>query len=192
MLPDGRFSTQAVRGTYLAPDNLQGYTRRVDYERAGIAIGDPSKGLNYQNWRAYYVTAERAVHLANDEGFDQVMFQSIGLTQLALSFDFNMRPVIAYTENGFTWIRHFVSDTVTNKYLIPSAAQPRLTLDDKRQANAVNADVCLFYLNGQNICVRYQRESWGTEHILARDVKGTRLGRVGMTTGWRVQLEMLP
>lgn len=192
MLPDGRFSTTGVRGTYLSPDNLQGYTRRVDYERAGKAIGDPSRGLNYQNWRAYYVTSERAVRLSNDEGFDQVMFSSIGLTELTLSFDFNMRPVIAYTENGFTWLRHFVSDTTATKLLIPSAVQPRLCLDDKRQDNAANADVCLFYLNGPNICVRYQREGWGVERILARDVKGTRLGRVGMTTGWRVQLELLP
>lgn len=193
MFPDGRFSTEPVRAAYLSPDNLQAYTRRVDFERGGKGIGDPSAGLNYQNWRVYYDPVAFAVRLSNEIGFDQVMFTSIGLTQLALAFDFNMRPVIAYTENGVTWLRQFnTAGEQTSKLLIPSAAQPRLCLDDKRQQFASGADILLFYLRADSICMRVQREGFLDEHVLATDVVGTRLGRVGMTTGWRVQLELLP
>jgi len=193
MIPEGRFSSPAPRSAYLAPDNVQGYTRRLDYERGGLAIGDPSAGLNVQDWRVYYVDADYSVHLANESGFDQIMFTSIGLSQLALAFDFNMRPVIAYTEQGVTWLRQFnTAGTQTAKLLIPSAAQPRLCLDDKRVELSANADILLFYLRGDSICMRVQREAFLTEHVMATDVVGTRLGRVGMTTGWRVQLELLP
>lgn len=193
MLPDGKFSSPAPRSAYLSPDNLQGYTRRLDYERGGRAIGDASAGLNFQDWRVYYDDIRYEVRLANETGFDQAMFSSIGLTQLALAFDFNMRPVIAYTENEVTWLRQFnTSGEQTSKLLIPAASQPRLCLDDKRVEFATQADILLFYLRANNICMRVQREGFLTEHILATDVVGTRLGRVGMTTGWRVQLELLP
>jgi len=193
MLPEGRFSIQPARAAYLAPDNIQGYSRRLDYERGGKAIGDASTGLDEQNWRVYYDRLTYAVHLADETGFDQIMFRSIGLTQLALAFDFNMRPLIAYTENGVTWLRQFnTSGEQTSKLLIPSARQPRLCLDDKRVEFSASADVLLFYLRADNICMRMQREGFLTEHVMATDVVGTRLGRVGMTTGWRVQLELLP
>lgn len=193
MLPDEVFAGAAPRAAYIRPDNIQGYSRRLDYERAGLAIGDASTGLDVQNWRVYYVPADYTVHLADESGFDQVMFTSIGLTQLALAFDFNMRPVIAYTEAGLTWLRQFnTSGVQTAKLLIPSASQPRLTLDDKRQEFAADSDILLFYLKGDSICMRVQREGFLTERVMATDVVGTRLGRVGMTTGWRVQLELLP
>lgn len=193
MIPGGRLTRSALRNAYLSPDNRQGYSQRLDYERGGRAVGDASTGMDVQNWRAYYVRADFSVHLADESGFDQVMFTSIGLTQLALSFDFNMRPVIAYTESGVTWLRQFnTAGEQTSKLLIPAASQPRLCLDDKRVEFAAEADILLFYLRAGNICMRVQREGFLTEHIMAADVVGTRLGRVGMTTGWRVQLELLP
>lgn len=192
MLPDSRLSVSGQRASYLSPDNLQGYTRRLDYERGGAAIGDASTGLDYQNWRVYYDSTSFDVRLADESGFDQSMFKSVGLTQVALAFDFNMRPVIAYTEAGLTWLRRFnTAGDQTEKLLIPSATQPRLCLDDKRQEFAADADILLFYLKGDSICMRVQREDFLTEHVLATEVVGTRLGRVGMTTGWRVQVELL-
>ncbi|MDX0622899.1 hypothetical protein GOD54_23655 [Sinorhizobium medicae] len=193
MMPDNVFSSAPAKAGYLPPDTLSGFIRQTDYELGGIAVNDPSRGLQYQTWRCYYDKADQMVHLANEVGLDVALFKSVGLTQLALSFDFNMRPVVAYTESGVTWLRLFGSSLETlTKLLIPSATQPRLTLDDKRQQFSDRADILFFYIKGSTICMRIQRESFLTERIVATDITGTRLGRCGMTTGNRVQLELLP
>lgn len=193
MLPDdGAFSSVGVPGVYYTPDNLSGYVRQTDYERGGVALFDASKGLLVQNWRAQWNRVTREVTLSNESGFSRVMFSSIGLTQLSLSFNIAMNPYFAYTERGVTWLRWFDSTFSEEKMLIPAASQPRLTLDDKRPESVIDADVVLFYLKGNQLCKRYQRERFETEHIMANDVDGTRLGRVGMTTGNRVQVEVLP
>lgn len=193
MLPgDGLFSSVPHPATYYSPDNLSGFTRQVDYENGGVALHDASRGLRYQNWKLAYDRVSKEVVLTNESGFRRVMFTSIGLTQLALAFDLSMTPYIAYTEQGITWVRWVQANGTHVKLLIPDATQPRLTLDDRRRGNEVNSDVVLFYLKGRQLCKRYLRESFGTEHIMENDVDGTRLGRVGMTTGMRVQVEVLP
>lgn len=193
MLPvDGKFSSAPAPASYYVPDNLSGYTRQVDYERGGIALHDASRGLMYQNWKAAYDRTAREVTLSNESGFSQVMFSAVGLTQLALAFNLAMNPYFAYTQRGVTWLHWRNANNEDVKMVIPSATQPRLSLDDKRPENAANADVLLFYLKGSQICMRVQREGFLTEHIMANDVLGTRLGRVGMTTGMRLQVELLP
>lgn len=193
MLPDdGLFSTTAHKAPYYEPDNLSGFTRQVDYERGGVALHDLSRGLQFQNWKLAYDRVSKEVVLTNESGFRRVMFTSIGLTQLAIAFDLSMTPYIAYTEKGITWMRWIMADGTHVKMVIPGATQPRLALDDRRPANAVNADVVLFYLKGNQLCKRYQRERFETEHVMVDGVDGTRLGRVGMTTGNRVQVEVLP
>lgn len=193
MLPgDGLFSTTPARAAYVAPDNLSGFTRQADYERGGIALFDLSRGLTYQNWRAVWDQLSRQVTLSNESGFSRVMFSANGLSQLSLAFSVAMNPYFAYTEKGVTWLRWFDSTFAEEKILIPSATQPRLALDDKRPWNIINADVVLFYLKGNQLCKRYQRERFGVEHVMVNGVEGTRLGRVGMTRGLRVQVEVLP
>lgn len=193
MLPgDGNFSSTASRAPYYEPDNLSGFTRQVDYERGGVALHDLSRGLLYQNWKLAYDRVSKEVVLTNESGFRWVMFTSLGLTQLAIAFDLSMTPYVAYTEKGATWMRWVMADGSHEKMVIPGATQPRLTLDDRRLGNEGDADVLLFYLKGTQICMRVQREGFLDEHIMANDVDGTRLGRVGMTTGMRVQVEVLP
>lgn len=189
---DGEFSSRGVSATYLRPDNLNGFPRRVDYERGGLALFDTARGVMYQDWRARWDQVTHEVVLSSENGFSRVMFSSLGLTQLALTFSVAMNPYFAYTERGVTWLRWFDSTFSEEKILIPDASQPRLTLDDKRPFNVSRADVVLIYLKGRQLCKRYQRERFLTEHIMANDVDGTRLGRVGMTTGMRVQVELLP
>ncbi len=193
MLPGIQFSTESQPAAFLYPANLRGYAARVAYSIGGVALGDISKGIRHQLWRVYYVPETLEVRLTNESGFDQAMFKAYKVTELSLAFDFSMRAQIAYTENGQTWLRQFnLAGDESIKRAIPNATFPRLTLDDKRQEQAGTADVLLFYLRAGNICCRIQRESFLTEHILAREVEDTRLGRVGMTTGWRVQVEALP
>lgn len=193
MFPDDRkLSTSPHRAPYLSPDNLDGFRRRVDYERAGLALHDTSKGLLYQTWRVAWDAITKNVILTNESGFEQVMFTAINVTQLSVTFDRSMTPYFAYTESGSTWLRWSLPSGVTEKMLIPGATQPRLTFDDKREESAIISDVTLVYLRGTSLCKRIQRERFLTEEVLAVDVIGTRLGRVGMTTGNRVQIELLP
>lgn len=193
MFPQGGgFSAVGHRAAYYQPDNLDGFPRQVDYERGGRTLHDSSGDLLYQNWRVAWDRTTKDVRLTSEQGFDRVMFRSIGLTQLSFSFDQSMTPYFAYTENGVTWLRwHRVTGEIV-KRLVPGATQPRLTMDEKRPENVSEADTTLVYLKGTQLCLRRLRENFNTEHIMANDVIGTRLGRVGMTTGLRVQVELLP
>lgn len=193
MFPDdGKLSTDPHRAAYLSPDNLDGFKRRVDYERGGLGLHETSRGLLFQNWRVAWDAITKEVRLTNEYGFDQVMFSALNVTQLSLSFDQSMTPYFAYTESGSTWLRWLLASGETRKMLIPGATQPRLTMDDKRPESTSLADVALIYLRGTSLCKRIQRESFLTEEVLAVDVIGTRLGRVGMTKNNRVQIELLP
>lgn len=193
MLPgEGRFSADPRRATYLEPDNLNGFGRLVDYERGGFGLNDTSRGLDFQNWRVSWDSVSKDVNLTNDLGFARAMFKAPELTAIALSFDVNMTPYFAYTAAGFTWLRWLRSDGGYETMAIPGAQEPRLTLDDKRPEHNLTADVLMFYLRAGNLCMRVQREGFLVENIMATDVIGTRLGRVGMTDALRLQVELLP
>lgn len=193
MLPgDGVFTEVTHGADFLEPDNLNGFGRRVDYERGGFGLNNAEGGLDYQNWQVSWDKKTRDIVLTSDNGFRQAMFKVNDLTQLALAFDQSMTPYFAYTEAGLTWLQWRLPSGEYDRMLIPAATQPRLTLDDKRPESSLIADVLLFYIRAGNIYHRVQRENFATEHLVVSGVRGTRLGRLGFTTDLRVQIELLP
>lgn len=80
----------------------------VDYEVGGIAVGDTSTGLAGYDWTAYFDPDTSNVYLyREDSGIDSkvVLVNRPGITRVALAFDQNMRPVLAWKdETGvFLW-----------------------------------------------------------------------------------------
>lgn len=97
----------------------------IDYEMGGRAINDASAGLQYQLWRVR--VDEGVVYLGPDGGNEQPAFIRSGISEIALAFDQNMQPVIAFTQGGQAWLWWF-DGTVPGMVFtsIPGAVNPPL------------------------------------------------------------------
>ncbi|MPS36039.1 MAG: hypothetical protein E2593_12185 [Stenotrophomonas sp.] len=158
----------------------------MDYEMGGIGLQNPNAGMQVKLWtlrsNGQQVTVE-----ANDV-VPVLLFERPGpITLVSLAFDQAMNPHVAFVEDGIAWLWWW--DTVANAMTftaIDGARTPRLGLDEKRSALLSIGDVVLAYMNQSNLCVRYQRERFGTEHVLAEGI-GQELVSVGSSTAGRFQ-----
>ena len=94
-----------------------------------------------------------------------------------------MRPVLTYVSGGIAKLYWY--DTVSQSQTItdfPNVQNPRVSLDDKRAFNTANSDVIFAYINNDQLCCRYQRERYGTEHVLHQLPPNAKLGKIGMGT----------
>jgi hypothetical protein len=194
-LPGNNLPNTVPPAPFLEPDSFVRPSKLVDYERGGIAIQDPSQGLRVRNWTADYVGGDVRVYPFNEPSSAQTLFSVAGITELSLSFDQNMRPLIAYMigADAYLWWFDFNANAVVTLALPAGVRSPILTLDDKRSFATQLAlnDVLLFYILGNNLCYRQQRESFTVERVLASDMTATSfIRRAGMNTQLRVQVQI--
>src|SRR5690606_24251946 len=118
----------------------------VDYEDGGFALNDNSRGNQYQIWQALLIRNQVLVSAPNTPEF--VMYEAPGLTEISLTFDQNMRLVLAFVENGIARYRWFDpqagAQIVTD--LPTGSITPKVTLDDKRATQTQACDVILAYV----------------------------------------------
>ena len=189
-IPEDRASTAPVIGNLLPPaDRFR--PDLTAYHLGGIGIQDPSQGLEVQVWVAQGYANRVDVFPENDPAA-AVTFVS-GATRVefvALAFDQNMRPVIAYTDAGVTklfWYDSSAADYVTTEY--PTAQSPFCVMDDTRPSATLTGrnDVLFFYIDG-GLKYRQQRDRYQTEYTLSA-VSSGRIARAGMTDALRLQIE---
>lgn len=158
----------------------------IDYEMGGRAINDTSAGLQYQLWRVR--VDEDVVYLGPDGGNEQPAFIRPGITEVALAFDQNMQPVIAFTQGGQAWLWWF-DGTVPGMVFtsILGAVNPRVTLDDKRRGQTASSDVILAYLRAGSLYYRQQRDRYQTEYLLTANPPCGGLATLCMSAGGRLQ-----
>lgn len=158
----------------------------VDYEMGGIGLQNPNAGLQVKLWTLR--SNGQQVTVEADDVAPVLLFTRPGpITLVSLAFDQAMNPHVAFVEDGIAWLWWW--DTVANAMTftaIDGARTPRLGLDEKRSALLSIGDVVLAYMNQSNLCVRYQRERFGTEHVLADGI-GQELVSVGSSTAGRFQ-----
>lgn len=194
MLPSNRLSTLSVPGNFLAPDD-DILPPLIARERGGIDLQDPSRGINFQNWTARYVSGE--VLIGSETTAEQSVLVRANISELDLAFDQNMNPALAFTEtddNGITSAFLWWFDTTVNQYVffeIPDAYDLRITMDDKRDLVSGTNDIILIYLRDDNLYFRVQRERFTIERLLRENING-RLKRFGMADNLRLQIEFLP
>lgn len=188
MMPGNSLSSRAVSSRFAGARALS-ITKLLDYEDGGIAIQDPSKGLLYQRWRTRLILDKVWVDAPNTEEF--VMFEAPGLTEISLTFDQNMRPALAYVQDGVAKIWWYDSGASAMVITVvgAQATTPRITLDDKRViatgSNQSN-DIILAYVRDGQLCVRQQRERFLVERVLASGIT-TGLIKVGLNRQLRLQ-----
>ena len=203
MLPPGGLSEAPQRGSWFAPDDLAplfNYPEDLDpqeiptdWEQAGIALNNAFEGLQYQDW-TFYVDGPNIMVKPDNGPATVVHSPGPGILELSGSFDSNMNPVVVWTGADLvTWLRWWNPQTVSYALsTLPALRSPRLTLDDKRASQTVNRDVLLFYIRGETVCYRQQRDRYQVEYQLYPLPQGyQRIGRVGMTDRLRMQVELV-
>ncbi len=186
-LPDGVLSSRPVSSPFLG-----GRTQLVraieDFETGGIALQDPSRGLQYQTWRARIVKHNTQIVLDAEQVPANVFITGNNLTEVSLTFDRNMRPAIAYVEDGMAklyWYDAIQSAPVTTSY--PGIITPRVSLDDKRPLQSAVSDVIFAYLKNNGLYYRQQRDRYQQEYLLQANINSPGLIKIGMNRQLRLQ-----
>lgn len=193
MLPDNTLSDIPVRASFLYPDRFQLGSLTEDYEMGGIAIQDPSEGLQYQPWFGYWRQEDSAVCVRPAiDGEDTVLFTEPDLFEMSFTFDQNMRWVCATQRTDgsfrFRWYDSAVADYVVTE--VEGVTAFHCALDDKRAVSTLSNtnDILVTYIKDRNLYVRVQRERYEIEHLLANTLpKNLRISNFGMNERYRVQ-----
>lgn len=187
-IPEGRLSSEPVEGRYIGAASFA-TNDLLDYEDGGIGIQDPSEGLNYQRWMARVINGGTGIALSADNTPEFTLIEGEDITHVALAFDSNMRPVVAFVDGGMAklyWYDTSVSENVITEY--PNIQNPRLTTDDKRAMQSGIRDVIFAYQRNGGLYYRQQRDRYQAEYLLQESAPGV-LKKVGMTNRLRLQFE---
>ena len=192
MLPFNELSSVSAGSEYLSPDDER-VAPLIAKELGGIALSDPSQGLQVQEWTARYRDGNVVVEAPSVS--ESVLFAREGITEIDLAFDQNMFAAVAFTqvedETQSGWLWWF--STLDNQHIfteIAGAYDLRVTMDDKRSLSSGQNDIILTYLKDNNLYFRAQRDRFGVEYLLRENING-RLRRFGMNDGLRLQWEIL-
>lgn len=190
MIPDNRLSTINIPSRLLAPDD-RARSKLVDYELGGIALNDPSQGLQLQTWKCEYKDGIDVV-CTPEVGSPTTILSVAGITELSLTFDQNMRPTLAYMKDEqlhlWWWDTSIPARVTTN---LGAARSPRLCLDDKRNSQFASSDIILAYMRDTTLYYRQQRDRFLTEYTLKTDIGAdTTIKTIGMGMNWRLQIEL--
>lgn len=159
----------------------------------GIAIQDPSKGLQYWPWYGYWEPADSTVYLQpNLTGEKIPLFVESNVYELSFTFDQNMRYCVGTLLNtGVFKLRWY--DTLTAQYVITEYAGIegfKLSHDDKRQepVQAGLSDIIFTYIKENKLYFRAQRERYLMEHLLQDELPNNlMIANFGMNERFRMQ-----
>lgn len=189
-LPDNVLSTTPVPAPFLVPDDVVRASLLEDFERGGVNLSNPEDGLVVQTWRGFVDGS--TVKFESPTWPPSTVLTDAGITELSMSFDQNMRPMVAYMVGSTAKLYWYDSliEAHTTTTLAAGITSPTLTHDDKRDGRTGASDVLLLYILGGQLRYRQQRDRFTVERVLATVPAGTtRLRRVGMNTQLRVQIE---
>ena len=163
MIPDGRFSIQAIRGQLLNPWSRD---RKISYHWGPVQVQDPSQGLLVKLWTLRAIEGA-AILSAPGSPTTTVLTRPVSIDNINLAFDQNGRPCVCFEEeSGGAFLYWF--DPVPNEPVfmpLPSGSvSPRITLDDARSFNGANSDVILGYVRAGIVRYRQQRDRFTVEY----------------------------
>lgn len=193
-LPTDALASAHVQADLLAPDSTRRRNRLVDYERAGIAVQDPTHGINIFEWTAQMSGNDVRLFRTDGSNSPVTLFTLAGITHISLAFDGNMNPAIAYVAGGqaYLWWYDATIPGHTVLTLDPDARSPYITMDDKRHGAEASNDILLFYCRGHQLMYRQSRDRFLVERLL-QSFPGAQISvrGCGMSRGNRMQIDMV-
>lgn len=193
MMPDNVLST-AAPGNWMPPDDRE--TDIVSLEYGALELYDTSSPLQSQVWE--YRIKPDGIWLAKEGEVGELIWPGTNITEVSGTFDNLMAPTFAWVEGGLSRFRWY--DSTQGVFVVtdmPGLITPRVTMDDKRLYQDDVRDVLLFAARyDEQTRTSYlshwiQRDRYGVEYFLAEYSGLMKLGRVGMNTAARIQIEVL-
>lgn len=177
--------------TLLPEDKLQ------DWEMGGVALNDPSQGLEVQLWKFTLEvdedTGDSFVYVEAPSVAKTLLFSLPAgyISEIAGAFDQNMNPIVAYQTSGAPkiWWWDPTVPGMTHTAMPSGCIDMRVSLDDKRRFNVDASDIILSYVRGGSLYYRYQRERYLDEHLLQDNI--SRLVCSAMNRVWCFQWRAL-
>lgn len=192
MLPGAALSSPALPGIFIAPrstprSSRDGQTTPVSL--GGLAVGDASQGLQYQNWTGS-VDGSSDIILTPAAGPPANVTTIANLAWFDFTFDQSMRPVISYAlQDGtahFYWFDTTIAAFTTTALPNGTDPWPFVQMDDTRAIEVNSDDVIVAYTRSSNLYFRAQRDRYGTEYSLG-GIGGQLLVGMGMSNVNRFQ-----
>ena len=197
--PDIRLVTEDTRflvSRWPVPDSRSTQNELRDYEQGGIALQDPSKGLQYQNWTGYWDPTDSTAYLQPETAPESPpipIFTESDVVEFTFTFDQNMRWAAATRKADktmqFRWYDSAVEAYVTSHY--SDVTSVRLCHDDKRSVQVFlgTSDILITYLSAGKVHWRIQRDRYLTQytkHDLTVSASH-RISHFGLSQGLRLQ-----
>lgn len=193
MIPQQVLSTTLVPGTYVHGDE-HAFSPLQDFEPGGVGLSDASAGLFVKLWRLRCINGNDLLISADGVAETVLLSRPGTVTELSLAFDQNMRPAVAFVEDGAAklyWYDSLAEDfTITT--LAAGVANPRVTMDDKRATQLAANDIILGYLRSGSLYFRAQRDRYTVEYLLTASPPDGALRRISMNNRLRLQFEFGP
>jgi hypothetical protein len=196
-MPEARISTTPVVAEYQSADALSG-EKLQDFEQGGIALGDPTQGLNVQTWELRVLGNDVRVRPLG--GTYTTVFTEAGIQEIGLAFDQNMNPTIAYRAGGVCKLRWYDPTPGNQRFVTtsyPGTRDIRICLDDKRPERRDFSDILVFYLKDapdayrQTVYMRMQRDRYLVEYNIGQlPVGANALYKVGMAKNYRLKFSV--
>lgn len=164
-------SSLLVANHFLPPDDLDNFFL-LDYENGGIALNDPSEGLNYQTWTLRYFPASGDMVVEAPTVPQTILFNRADITEISLAFDQNMNPFVAFVEAdvaSFWWFDTQANDQVFSILPVDSRS-PRCCIDDKRPERHGTSDIILTYIRNDILYERMERQRYTVERTLQNPI----------------------
>lgn len=192
-LPGDGLSSVPLPGHFLGA-RAQVFPDYIDYMDGGVAIQDPSLGLDYQVWTAEIVSdvIEDNIMLSAPTFPATTVYTGDDITEVSLAFDQNMQVCVAFVEAGVAkllWYDTTVSQLVVTE-LGADVTHPRVALDDNREFNRANSDIILAYIRDGALYYRQQRDRYTIERQLSSG-PWIALVRIGMGSTLRFQFQVV-
>ena len=186
-------TAQRLLRAFKFPDNIVTDNELEDYEMGGIALQDPSKGMEFQVWQGYWNPVDKWIYLKPDNLDDPIpIFTEPDVEEFCFTFDQNMRWAAAIRTSTnlckFLWYDSMVKAYVTT--FISNVSSVRLTLDDKRfnQIQFGVADMIITTIEGGIVRWRIQRDRFGVAYSHPGSVSPrARITHFGMGENNRLQ-----
>jgi hypothetical protein len=175
MIPENRLSTQVIFDNLLTPDPQPSLL--ISRELGGVGIQDPSQGLRVKVWTCTIIASglplvPDQVTVESDDDPPVVLFSALGITEVCLAFDQNMRPFVAFVSQGiakFYWYDSLIENTTITD-LPAGSSSPRCTLDDTRALQDGTSDIILVYIDDGNLYYRQERDRYTIQYVLYADI----------------------
>lgn len=174
MLPDNEL---VLTEKGMLPPKSEKRNPKISYELGGVGFSDPSEPFTYE-WKAY-VDGKRI--MAQREGLEPQKIKDVEgrVNEVSLTFDQNMRPTLAYVEEGVSKLYWYDTAIQGMRTSIFDVKNPRVSLDDTRKFNIADSDIIFGYISKDNkVKYRLQRERFSIEHDLVFDKGGFEGGLV--------------